>query len=95
MSSLKARALSSWVNNFAMVNQQLITVIMLLWGVHLIAAGELTGGALIAAVMFGGRAMAPLGMMVNLASRYQGAKAALKSLDQLMALPTERDLGKR
>jgi ATP-binding cassette subfamily C protein LapB len=95
VSSLKARVLSSWVNNFAMVAQQLITVAMLLWGVHLIDAGQLTGGALIAAVMFGGRAIAPLGMVVNLASRYQGAKAALKSLDQLMAMPTERDPGKR
>lgn len=95
MSSLKARVLSSWVNNFAMVSQQLITVAMLLWGVHLIDAGQLTGGALIAAVMFSGRAIAPLSMMVNLASRYQGAKAALKSLDQLMEMPTERDQGKR
>jgi len=95
MSSLKARALSSWINNFAMVAQQLITVIMLIWGVHLIDAGQLTGGALIAAVMFGGRAIAPLGTIVNLASRFQGARAALKSLNQLMDLPTEREPGKR
>ncbi len=90
MSSLRARTLSSWINNFAMVSQQLITVAMLLWGVHLIDAGHLTGGALIAAVMFGGRAIAPLGSVVGLASRYQSAKAALRSLEQLMTLPTER-----
>lgn len=95
ISSLRARSLASWINNFAMVAQQLITVVMLIWGVHLIDAGQLTGGALIAAVMFGGRAIAPLGSVVSLASRYQGARAALKSLNQLMALPTERDLGKR
>lgn len=64
-------------------------------GVHLIADGQITGGALIAAVMFGGRAMAPLGSIVNLASRYQSAKAALMSLDDLMRMPTERELGKR
>ncbi|WP_374258005.1 type I secretion system permease/ATPase [Aquabacterium sp.] len=95
MSALRTRSMASWVNNFAMVAQQLITVVMLLWGVHLIDAGQLTGGALIAAVMFGGRAIAPLGSVVNLASRYQSAKAALLSLDQLMKLPTERDLSKR
>jgi ATP-binding cassette subfamily C protein LapB len=78
-----------------MVAQQLITVVMLLWGVHLIDAGQLTGGALIAAVMFAGRALAPLGGVVALASRYQAASAALKSLDQLMSLPTERDASKR
>jgi ATP-binding cassette, subfamily C, bacterial LapB len=95
MSSLKARSLSSWVNNFAMIAQQLITIVMLVWGVHLIGDGQLTGGALIAAVMFGGRAIAPLGTVVNLASRFQGARAALKSLNLLMSLPTERDHNKR
>lgn len=95
MSSLRARSMSSWINNIAGISQQLITVVMLLWGVHLIDAGHLTGGALIAAVMFGGRAIAPLGSVVGLASRYQSAKAALRSLEQLMNLPTERDLSKR
>lgn len=95
MSSLKARSLSSWVNNFSMITQQLITLVMLVWGVHLIGDGQLTGGALIASVMFAGRAIAPLGTVVNLASRYQGARAALKSLNMLMSLPTERDHSKR
>lgn len=94
-SALRTRVAASWVNNFTAVSQQLITVVMLTWGVHLIADGQITGGALIAAVMFGGRAMAPLGSIVNLASRYQSAKAALMSLDELMRMPTERELGKR
>ncbi|MCW7541854.1 type I secretion system permease/ATPase [Aquabacterium sp. A7-Y] len=93
--ALQARALSSWVNNVAMVSQQLVTVAMLVWGVHLIADQQLTGGALIAAVMFGTRAIAPLGSVVSLASRYQGARAALRSLNELMAWPTEREPGKR
>ncbi|GAB1436873.1 type I secretion system permease/ATPase [Sphaerotilus sulfidivorans] len=90
-SALRARALSSWVNNVSMVAQQLVTIVMLVWGVHLIGAGQLTGGALISAVMFAGRAIAPLGSVVALASRYQGARAALRMLDRLMALPVERD----
>ncbi|WKB52761.1 type I secretion system permease/ATPase [Eleftheria terrae] len=93
--ALQARALSSWVNNVAMVSQQLVTLAMLVWGVHLIAEQQLTGGALIAAVMFGTRAIAPLGSVVSLASRYQGARAALRSLNELMAWPTEREPGKR
>ncbi|AKJ28530.1 type I secretion system permease/ATPase [Caldimonas brevitalea] len=94
-SALQARALSSWVNNVAMVSQQLVTVVMLVWGVHLIHDQQLTGGALIAAVMFAGRAIAPLGSVVSLASRYQGARAALRALDELMGWPTEREPGKR
>jgi len=89
-SALGARALSSWVNNIAGMSQQVVTLVMLVWGVHLIHAGVITGGALIGAVMIGGRAIAPLGSIVSLATRYQGAKAALVMLDQLMGLPTER-----
>jgi ATP-binding cassette subfamily C protein LapB len=93
--SLRARALASWVSNVAMISQQLITVVMLVWGVHLIHDGQLTGGALISAVMFAGRAVAPLSGVVALASRYQGARAALRMLDQLMAQPSERDETRR
>lgn len=93
--ALRARALSSWVNNVSAVSQQFITVVMLVWGVHLIHDGHLTGGALISAVMFAGRALAPLAGVVALASRYQGARAALRMLDQLMAQPSERDELKR
>ncbi|MEY4752716.1 MAG: hypothetical protein RJA44_391, partial [Pseudomonadota bacterium] len=90
-SSLRARSLSSWVNNVTMVAQQLVTVLLLVWGVMLIHDGRLSGGGLIAAVILGGRVIAPLGSLVALASRYQGARAALKMLDQLMSLPSERD----
>jgi ATP-binding cassette subfamily C protein LapB len=94
-SALRARALSSWVNNVTMVSQQLVTVVLLVWGVHLIHDGHLTGGALMAAVMFASRTIAPLGGVVALASRYQGARAALHMLDQLMAQPSERDPTRR
>jgi ATP-binding cassette subfamily C protein LapB len=93
--SLRARTLSSWVSNVTMVSQQFVTVVMLVWGVHLIRDGQLTGGALISAVMFAGRTVAPLGSVVALASRYQGARAALRMLDQLMALPSDREPGRR
>jgi ATP-binding cassette, subfamily C, bacterial LapB len=63
---------------------------MLVWGVYLIEAGSVSAGSLIGAVMFAGRAIAPLGSVVSLASRYQGARAALISLNQVMARPTER-----
>jgi ATP-binding cassette subfamily C protein LapB len=59
--------------------------------VYLIADNQLTAGALIGAVMYAGRAIAPLTIVVSLASRYQSAHAALLSLERLMALPTDRD----
>ena len=94
-SALKTRALSSWVNNFAGVSQQLVTVIMLVWGVHLVHEGVVSGGALISAVMFAGRAIAPLTSVVGLATRYQGAKAALRMLNRIMSLPTDRQVDRK
>lgn len=94
-SSLRARAATNVMNNVTMIMQQLVTVSMLVWGVHLIQEGKLTGGALISAVMFAGRAVTPLASVVALTSRYQGARVALKMLNELMAQPSERDARKR
>ncbi len=92
--ALKARGVSAWTNNISAISQQLLTLIMLVWGVYLIHDGIITGGALIGAVMYGGRAVAPLGSVVSLATRYQGARAAMASLDHLMSLPVEREAGR-
>jgi len=92
--ALKARWMSSWTSNMSMVSQQAVTLVMLVWGVYLIHDGLVTGGALIGAVMYAGRAVAPLSSVVGLATRYQGARAAMMSLDMMMGLPTEREKGR-
>lgn len=93
-SALRSRSLSSMANNITAAAQQLITLVMLVWGVYLIKDGVVTGGALIGAVMFAGRAVGPLGSVVSLANRYQGARAAMLALDRLMNQPTERVPGR-
>lgn len=93
-SSLRARAMSSWTNNLSSAAQQLVTLAMMVWGVYLIHDGQITGGALIGSVMYAGRAVAPLSSVVALATRYQGARAAMVALDQMMSLPVEREHGK-
>ena len=90
-SSLRARSISSWSTNFTGSIQQIVTLLMLVWGVYLIQDGIITSGALIGSVMYAGRAIAPLTMLVSLATRYQGARAAMQSLDRMMNAPTERD----
>ena len=54
----------------------------------------ISAGALIGAVMFATRAVAPLSSVVMLATRYQGARAALRELDRVMSLPVECEPGK-
>jgi len=94
-SALRSRAIASVVSNFSMIVQPLVTVAMLIWGVVLIQDGRISAGSLIGAVMFAGRAVAPLTSVVALAGRYQGARAALMTLNDLMAMPTERVPGKQ
>jgi ATP-binding cassette subfamily C protein LapB len=90
--ALRSRRLNSLTSNLASVAQQFITLVMLVWGVHLVADREITPGALIGAVMFAGRAIGPLSSVVSLATRYQGARAAMRMLERMMSLPAERPL---
>ncbi len=90
-SQLRSRRITAWTNNISAVAQQAVTLVMLVWGVYLIDAKVITAGALIGAVMFSGRALAPLASVVQLATRYQGARAAMRALDEVMRQPIERD----
>lgn len=89
--SMKSRSLSSVATGMVAFLQQIQTVALIITGVYLIDAGDLSMGALIATVMLAGRATAPLGQVVGLAVRFQQAKAALQSLNGLMAMPIDRD----
>ena len=93
-SMLRSRNITSWTMNITAITQQLVTKVMLVWGVFLIDDKVITGGALIGAVMFAARAVAPLASVTSLATRYQGARAAMRALDFVMAQPVERDAGR-
>ncbi|HSV72041.1 MAG TPA: type I secretion system permease/ATPase [Methylibium sp.] len=93
--ALRSRQLTGWTNHLAGAAQQLVTLVMLVWGVYLIDDQLITGGALIGAVMFAGRAIGPLSSVVSLATRWQGARAAMATLNRLMSLPVEREPGRR
>ncbi|WP_077037406.1 type I secretion system permease/ATPase [Pelomonas sp. KK5] len=88
---LRSRSISSLSMNITSSMQQVVNLVMLVWGVYLIHDGTITAGALLGSVMFASRAVMPLGSLVSLATRYQGARAAMVSLDRMMSLPTERE----
>jgi ATP-binding cassette subfamily C protein LapB len=88
---LRSRQITSWTTNLSAVAQQVVTTVMLVWGVFLIDEKVITGGALIGAVMFATRAVAPLSSVVSLATRYQGVRAAMRTLDEVMRQPLERE----
>ncbi|MEE8270335.1 MAG: ATP-binding cassette domain-containing protein, partial [Alphaproteobacteria bacterium] len=91
----KSRFFSMIGINLTTLATQLVSVCTVIAGVYLAAAGELTMGAIIAAVILGGRAVAPLGGLANTLSRFHQARTALGTLNSLMALPVERPADRR
>lgn len=89
-SGLKSRLYSSLAVNFTNTVQQAVTVVMVVYGVYIIADGELTTGGLIACTILAGRVLAPLGLVAGLMVRYQHTKMALKGLNGIMKLAVER-----
>ena len=92
---LRTRQLSSLVLHLGQALQQLSGVVLLVWGVYLIIGGGLSMGGLIACYMLNSRALAPLGQLSGLLTRYQQARLTKRNVDQLMTLPQERAGGER
>jgi ATP-binding cassette, subfamily C, bacterial LapB len=91
---MKSRLLSNLVIHFCTSVQMFVSVVAILWGVYLIADGQLTMGALIGSVMLMGRALAPVSQITALSVRFQQARSALKNLNRIMGQPTDRELGR-
>ncbi len=80
----KIRALSMFIINFATSVQQYAQVGSIFFGVYLIVEGTITQGALIGAVILGGRTMSPLSQLANTLSRVNGALTAYRNLSDLI-----------
>src|SRR5574343_234580 len=88
------RSLTNLIMGLTTTMQQLVTVAMVVVGVYLIHANQLTLGGLIASVILSGRAISPLASVMSLASRYQQAKSSLETLDGLIKRPRDRTVGR-
>ncbi|MBT6032232.1 MAG: type I secretion system permease/ATPase, partial [Kordiimonadaceae bacterium] len=83
--SLSSRMFSQVAVNCAASAQQLVQVGIVCVGFLQIMNGDMSIGALIACVIIAGRALAPLGQLATLLTRYNQAKSAYIALDELMA----------
>ena len=81
---LKNRMLSQFAINSAASVQQLAQIATIFYGVFLIQDGTVTMGAMIAAVILGGRTLAPLSQLASAMSRANGARQAYRSLSAVM-----------
>ena len=82
--SLKNRMLSNFAINSAASIQQLAQIATIFYGVFLIQDSTITMGAMIAAVILGGRTLAPLSQLASAMSRANGARQAYRALSAVM-----------
>ena len=87
---LRVKMLSSLSLNITLLIQQLAGVVMIVAGVYLIIAGDLSMGGLIACYMLNGRALGPMTQLSGLITRYQQARLTMHSVNHMMELPQER-----
>ena len=94
-SSMKTKRLTNTVMSLTQMLVQLSSVAVVFWGVYLIhhenQSERITMGALIAAVILTGRAIAPLSQVAALMTRLHQTSVALKGIDAIVRQPSERD----
>jgi ATP-binding cassette, subfamily C, bacterial LapB len=88
-SSLRQRLVGAIGVNIATSAQTISYAGVIILGVSMIAAHQLTSGALVACSLLGGRAVAPLGQIAQLLSRLTATRTAYRQLDAMMAMPVE------
>lgn len=86
----KSRFWSGLSVHFAALVQQCAGILIVVMGMYLVRDGDLTTGGLIACVILGARALAPVGQVASLLTRYHQSVSALRSLGAIMSLPLER-----
>ncbi|GAB4398099.1 MAG: type I secretion system permease/ATPase [Rhodoferax sp.] len=88
--SAQTRLLSTTAASISQLMQNLVGLTVIVVGVHQIAAGALSAGALMACYMLSMRAMGPIAQVVSLLAQYHAASASLNALDVLMQAEVER-----
>lgn len=91
-SQRRSRFTTQLATHFTQLGQQSSQVGIVVWGVFLIASGELTMGQLIACVILSGRTLAPLGQITGLLGRFNQAVTAYKGLSEVMNTITEEEV---
>jgi ATP-binding cassette subfamily C protein LapB len=86
---LKSKILSASIPSIIQFITQIMTLCIIIFGVYMIDAKELTMGALIATVMLASRAASPIGQVASLVSNYENTKTAYYGLEKIMQMESE------
>lgn len=85
----RARSLSTTATTLTGLAGQLSSIGIVVIGVYLALQGQITMGAVIAAMILSGRALAPTAALAGLFVRASFAVSTIRSLNALMALPSD------
>lgn len=88
-SGLLLRDLLNRLNNWMQTVQGAAFAVVIFFGVPFVMAGTMSTGVLVAASILVSRMLAPLSSITTVLNRWQQAKIAAQSLDQLMKLPVD------
>jgi ATP-binding cassette, subfamily C, bacterial LapB len=89
--SLKSRFWNQLTSNFSQLGQQASQVGIVVYGVVLISAGDLTMGSLIACVILSGRTLAPMAQLTGLLGRLNQSLTSYNNLNELMQEPVREN----
>jgi ATP-binding cassette subfamily C protein LapB len=87
----KGHFLSQSITFFTAFISQFSNIAIVAGGVYLAAEGEITMGAIIAAMILNGRVISPVSQLVGLLIRFDKTMLSLKNLDDVMKMPLEKE----
>ena len=87
--NLRSKNLQQWLSQSSSALQRFVQMFVIVLGVYLISAGQLSMGGLIACTMISSRATAPFAKLGSLITQYQNARVAMQAMDALFGTPSE------
>ncbi len=87
----KGHFLSQSITFFTAFISQFSNITIVAGGVYLASYGEITMGAIIAAMILNGRVISPVSQLVGLIIKFDKTMLSLNNLDEVMKMPVEKE----
>ena len=87
----KGHFLSQTISFLTAFISQFSNIAIVAGGVYLAQSGEITMGAIIAAMILNGRVIAPVSQIVSMIIRFDKTMLSLENLDEIMKMPVEKE----
>ncbi len=93
--TMNTRLLSATIPTVTQLFIQLNRILVIIYGVYLIQAFELSMGGLIAVGILTAKALGPMGQVASILTNYENTKASYEAINDILSQPSERPSGKK